>query len=71
VTRGLDGRRTGLTSSAGRGRGGLRRRFEVVLGPARTQVGRTFPPSEAAAAHAASETGHGRGRIVLRVSGED
>lgn len=36
-------------------------------GDLRPQVGRVFPLSEAAAAHAASETGHGRGRIVLRV----
>jgi NADPH:quinone reductase-like Zn-dependent oxidoreductase len=32
------------------------------------QVGATFPLAEAAAAHALSETGHGHGRIVLRVA---
>lgn len=31
------------------------------------QVGQVFSLSDAAAAHSASETGHGRGRIVLRV----
>ena len=30
-------------------------------------VGKVFPLADAAQAHAASETGHGRGRIVLRV----
>lgn len=32
------------------------------------QVGETFPLAEAARAHAVSETGHGRGRIVLHVA---
>jgi NADPH:quinone reductase-like Zn-dependent oxidoreductase len=36
-------------------------------GDLRPQVGRVFSLSDAAAAHAASETGHGRGRIVLQV----
>jgi NADPH:quinone reductase-like Zn-dependent oxidoreductase len=40
----------------------------VDSGDVRPQVGRVFPLAEAAAAHAASETGHGRGRIVLRPS---
>jgi NADPH:quinone reductase-like Zn-dependent oxidoreductase len=31
------------------------------------QVGETFPLAEAARAHAASDTGHGRGRIVLHI----
>jgi NADPH:quinone reductase-like Zn-dependent oxidoreductase len=37
-------------------------------GNLRPQIGRTFPLAEAAAAHAAGETGHGRGRIVLHVT---
>jgi NADPH:quinone reductase-like Zn-dependent oxidoreductase len=37
-------------------------------GDLRPQVGQLFSLSEAAAAHAASETGHGRGRIVLQVA---
>jgi NADPH:quinone reductase-like Zn-dependent oxidoreductase len=50
----------------------LRELAQLALsGDLKPQVGRTFPLSEAAAAHAASETGHGRGRIVLRVSAED
>jgi NADPH:quinone reductase-like Zn-dependent oxidoreductase len=36
-------------------------------GELRPQVGQVFSLSEAAASHAASETGHGRGRIVLQV----
>ncbi|MGZ4481765.1 MAG: zinc-binding dehydrogenase, partial [Gaiellales bacterium] len=40
----------------------------VETGDITPQVGRVFPLSEAAAAHAASETGHGRGRILLSVS---
>ncbi len=40
----------------------------VETGDITPQVGQVFPLSEAAAAHAASETGHGRGRILLSVS---
>jgi NADPH:quinone reductase-like Zn-dependent oxidoreductase len=40
----------------------------VDSGDVKPQVGQVFPLAEAAAAHAASETGHGRGRIVLRPS---
>lgn len=36
-------------------------------GDLQPQVGKVFSLTDAAAAHAASETGHGRGRIVLRV----
>jgi NADPH:quinone reductase-like Zn-dependent oxidoreductase len=36
-------------------------------GDLRPQVGPTFPLADAAGAHALSETGHGRGRIVLTV----
>jgi len=39
----------------------------IESGDLKPQVGQVFPLSEAAAAHAASETGHGRGRIVLRI----
>jgi NADPH:quinone reductase-like Zn-dependent oxidoreductase len=39
----------------------------VESGELRPQVGQVFSVSEAAASHAASETGHGRGRIVLQV----
>jgi NADPH:quinone reductase-like Zn-dependent oxidoreductase len=31
-------------------------------------IGATFPLSEAAKAHKLSQTGHGRGRIILRVA---
>jgi NADPH:quinone reductase-like Zn-dependent oxidoreductase len=41
----------------------------VESGDVEPLVGETFPLAEAAAAHALSETGHGRGRIVLRVPG--
>lgn len=34
------------------------------------QVGKVFPLEEAAQAQALSETGHGRGRIVLHIAGE-
>lgn len=37
-------------------------------GRAKAFVQRTFPLSEAAQAHALSENGHGRGRIVLRIA---
>ncbi len=37
-------------------------------GDLRPQVGPTFPLADAAGAHALSETGHGRGRIVLNVA---
>jgi NADPH:quinone reductase-like Zn-dependent oxidoreductase len=40
----------------------------VESGEVRPQVGQVFPLAEAASAHTASETGHGRGRIVLRPS---
>jgi NADPH:quinone reductase-like Zn-dependent oxidoreductase len=40
----------------------------VESGEVKPQVGQVFPLAEAAAAHAASQTGHGRGRIVLRPS---
>jgi NADPH:quinone reductase-like Zn-dependent oxidoreductase len=40
----------------------------VESGDLDPQVGETFPLAEAARAHAASETGHGHGRIVLHVS---
>lgn len=39
----------------------------AVSGDVVPQVGATFPLAEAARAHALSETGHGRGRIVLLV----
>ena len=40
----------------------------VESGDLEPQVGETFPLADAARAHAVSETGHGRGRIVLHVS---
>jgi NADPH:quinone reductase-like Zn-dependent oxidoreductase len=40
----------------------------VESGDLDPQVGRVFPLAEAVAAHTASETGHGRGRIVLHAS---
>jgi NADPH:quinone reductase-like Zn-dependent oxidoreductase len=40
----------------------------VESGALAPQVRQVFPLSEAAGAHAAAETGHGRGRIVLQVS---
>jgi NADPH:quinone reductase-like Zn-dependent oxidoreductase len=40
----------------------------VESGDVKPQVGQVFALDQAAAAHAASETGHGRGRIVLRPS---
>jgi len=39
----------------------------VEAGRLTPTVGRVFPLAEAAAAQALSETGHGRGRIVLQV----
>lgn len=47
----------------------LRRIAELVESGAITaQVGPVFPLEQASAAHALSETGHGRGRIVLHVA---
>jgi NADPH:quinone reductase-like Zn-dependent oxidoreductase len=43
----------------------------VADGTLRVEVGKVFPLEQAAAAHALSETGHGRGRILLRVSAGD
>ncbi|HVC42855.1 MAG TPA: zinc-binding dehydrogenase, partial [Candidatus Saccharimonadales bacterium] len=40
----------------------------VASGELVPQVGATYPLEEAAQAQAASETGHGRGRIVLHVT---
>jgi NADPH:quinone reductase-like Zn-dependent oxidoreductase len=40
----------------------------VASGAIKPQVAETFPLQEAAAAHAASQTGHGRGRRVLKLS---
>ena len=40
----------------------------VVSGDLKPQVGHVFPLEEAAQAHALSETGHGRGRILLKVA---
>ena len=40
----------------------------VVSGDLVPQIGRVFPLDQAAQAHALSETGHGRGRIVLKVA---
>jgi NADPH:quinone reductase-like Zn-dependent oxidoreductase len=39
----------------------------VVTGKLIPQIGRVLPLDDAAEAHATSETGHGRGRIVLTV----
>ena len=41
----------------------------IEAGALAPQVRQVFPLPEAAAAHAAAETGHGRGRIILQVSG--
>jgi NADPH2:quinone reductase len=41
----------------------------IEVGAVRAEVGAVFPLTDAARAHARSETGHGRGRIVLRVAG--
>ena len=41
----------------------------VASGELVPQIGATFPLEEAAQAQAASETGHGRGRIVLHITG--
>ncbi|GCE08165.1 NADP-dependent oxidoreductase [Dictyobacter aurantiacus] len=38
----------------------------MATGQIRTTIARTFPLSEASEAHALSETGHGRGRIMLK-----
>jgi NADPH:quinone reductase-like Zn-dependent oxidoreductase len=40
----------------------------IESGSLAAHVGQVFSLSEAAQAQAASETGHGRGRIVLRMS---
>jgi NADPH:quinone reductase-like Zn-dependent oxidoreductase len=40
----------------------------VASGALRPEIQRTFPLDQAAEAHTASETGHGRGRILLSVS---
>lgn len=40
----------------------------MVEGQARTVVARTFPLHEAGRAHELSQTGHGRGRIVLHIT---
>jgi NADPH:quinone reductase-like Zn-dependent oxidoreductase len=41
----------------------------IDAGIVRTEVGPVFPLTEAARAQAVSESGHGRGRIVLRIAG--
>ena len=47
----------------------LERIFEwAASGRLRAQVEREFPLDEAQAAYAQSEAGHGRGKIVLRIS---
>jgi NADPH:quinone reductase-like Zn-dependent oxidoreductase len=40
----------------------------VASGDVKPQIGQVFPLEDAAQAHAASETGHGRGRILLTVA---
>ncbi|GLV55517.1 NADPH:quinone reductase [Dictyobacter sp. S3.2.2.5] len=40
----------------------------MATGQIRTTIARTFPLSEASQAHALSQIGHGRGRIVLQVA---
>jgi NADPH:quinone reductase-like Zn-dependent oxidoreductase len=40
----------------------------IASGRVRPEVGKVFPLEDAARAHALSETGHGRGRIVLHVA---
>lgn len=40
----------------------------IVTGQVKVTVARIFPLSEASMAHELSQTGHGRGRIVLRIS---
>jgi NADPH:quinone reductase-like Zn-dependent oxidoreductase len=40
----------------------------IEAGALKPEIGHVFPLAEAAAAHAASETGHGRGRIVLHIA---
>jgi NADPH:quinone reductase-like Zn-dependent oxidoreductase len=40
----------------------------VASGDLRPQIGHAFPLEDAAQAHAVSETGHGRGRILLKVA---
>jgi NADPH:quinone reductase-like Zn-dependent oxidoreductase len=49
--------------------GEILRQLAVLIqsGDVMAEVGEVFPLDEAARAHALSETGHGRGRIVLRV----
>ena len=40
----------------------------VASGKLQPQIGQVFPLEDAAQAHAVSETGHGRGRILLKVA---
>jgi NADPH:quinone reductase-like Zn-dependent oxidoreductase len=40
----------------------------VASGDVKPQIGQVFPLEDAAQAHAVSETGHGRGRILLKVA---
>jgi NADPH:quinone reductase-like Zn-dependent oxidoreductase len=40
----------------------------VESGDLKPQIGHVFPLENAGDAHALSETGHGRGRILLKVS---
>jgi NADPH:quinone reductase-like Zn-dependent oxidoreductase len=40
----------------------------VASGDLKPQIGQVFPLEDAAQAHAVSETGHGRGRILLKVA---
>ena len=40
----------------------------LETGKLRAQVGRVFPLAQAAEAHTVSETGHGRGRIILTIA---
>ena len=40
----------------------------VASGNLKPQIGPEFPLEEAAQAHSLSETGHGRGRILLKVA---
>jgi NADPH:quinone reductase-like Zn-dependent oxidoreductase len=48
----------------------LRQLAEAIeAGALKPEIGQVFPLAEAAAAHAASEIGHGRGRIVVHVAG--
>ena len=55
--------------SSGRGSAELLKRIAELLSKksVRTEVGRIFPLAEAHAAQDLSQTGHGRGRILLRM----